>query len=156
MSPFDNVSHGEYFIIESLTRGVFTYFDGDPHFSNSKNRGDAEVDRFATVEQAKKMLARFPESVQKKCKILDARYSFNEVGTTEHKYMVHGHWYAGPGEEGVDRQGYIHFYDIMIATSPEAAKEMAAEDYGDYNYIEVVGIAKDKTQEKSWLAKNPA
>jgi len=156
MSPFDNVSFGEYFIIESQTRGVFIHFDGDPHFSNSKDRSHPDVDRFATIEQAEKMLDRFTERQRKGCKILDARYSFNEAGTTEHRYMVHGHWYAGPDEEGGDKQGYIHFYDIMIATSPEAAKEMAAEDYGDYNYIEVVGIAKDNAQEKSWIAKNPA
>lgn len=158
MSPFDPINFGEYFIIESITQGTFREWDHDedkPRFSREGTRGDVEKTmRFATLADAEKMLARFNDRAKKNSTIRDARYSFEEVGKTEHKYMVHGYWYGGPDEDGVDKQGYLHFYDVMIAKSENEAKAMAAEDYGDYNTIEVVGIVKDKTQETFWLRKN--
>lgn len=158
MSPFDRSNHGEYFIIESPTRGVFREWDHDedkPRFSSGGLRSDPEKAlRFLSIELANEMLAKFPEKLRKQCKILDASWSFDPVGTTEHKYMVHGYWYGGPDEDGVDKEGYLHFYDIIITTSPDKAKAMAAEDYGDYNTIEVVGIARDNAQEGHWLKKN--
>jgi hypothetical protein len=33
--------------------------------------------------------------------------------------------------------------------------EMAWEDYGDYNTLEVAGTVTSKADEKSWLANNP-
>jgi hypothetical protein len=157
VSPFDLHNFGDYFIIESPTRGTFRewdYSEDKPRFAISGSRADAEkAHRFTTLKEAEEMLDKIGKKVrQNNCYIADARYGFEKVGTIEHKYMVRGSTYE-PGEfSGSD--GYIRFWDIIQATSPEKAKKMAEEDYGDYNHIEVVGIAKDKAQEEHWLRKN--
>jgi len=149
---------GEYFIIESPTRGTFREWDFDedkPRFSASGARDDADkAMQFRTLEEAEKMMAEISAKVRtNNCYIADARYSFNKVGTTEHRYLVRGSFY-GPNEDGADKDGYIRFWDVVSATSPELAKQMTEEDYGDYNNIEVVSIADNKKHEEHWLRKN--
>jgi len=155
------IHFGDYFIIESITRGTFREWDYDedkPRFSTSGARGDADkCMRFSTLEEAEKMLAKIHSKLRtKNCYIADARYSFNKVGTTEHRYMVRGSWYGGPNEDGADKDGYLIFYDIVTATNEEDAIADTAENYGEHNTIRVHGIAKDKAAEEAWLARNPS
>ena len=69
------------------------------------------------------------------------------------KYKIHGSLYE-PGAEGCDREGYIHFFDIFEAENEAEAKQMAWEDYGEYNHLDVDGFARSKDEEKAWIARN--
>jgi len=60
-----------------------------------------------------------------------------------------------PGEDnGSDKNGYIHFWDVVEAKDEKEAMQIAWEDYGDYNTLEVAGVAKSKHDEQLWLKKN--
>jgi hypothetical protein len=156
VSPSDLINFGEYFIIESITQGTFREWDHDenkPRFSREGSRSDPEKTmRFATVEEAKKMLYRFSDSAKKNCTIRDARYSFEEFGKSEHKWLVRGSFYE-PGEFA-DKDGYVRFFDVMYAASEDEAKQQAAEDYGDYNEIVVVKQNPSKQEEEAWIKRN--
>lgn len=69
------------------------------------------------------------------------------------KFKIHGSLYE-PSCDGADKNGYIHFWDVFDAPTESEAREMAYEDYGEYNALEMAGIIKDKADEKAWLAKN--
>jgi hypothetical protein len=70
------------------------------------------------------------------------------------KFKIHGSMYE-PSSDGADKSGYIHFWDVIEAPTAQEAMEMAWEDYGDYNTLEVAGTVTSKADEKSWLANNP-
>jgi len=70
------------------------------------------------------------------------------------KFKIHGMLYE-PDCDGADKNGYIHFYDVFDAPTQESAMEMAYEDYGEYNALQVCGTVSGKTDEKIWLAQNP-
>ena len=71
------------------------------------------------------------------------------------KFKIHGFMFEPGTDNGSDRNGYIHFYDVIEAPAEDEAFGIAYEDYGEYNTLECAGIAKTKADEKAWLAKNP-
>lgn len=69
------------------------------------------------------------------------------------KFKIHGFLYE-PGE-GADKNGYIRFWDVVEASTENEAKQLTAEDYGEYMTLEIHGTATSKKDEEAWLAKNP-
>jgi len=72
------------------------------------------------------------------------------------KFKVHGFMYEPGTDNGSDANGYIHFYDVVEAINETNARQIAWEDYGDYNTLEIHGVVASKADEKAWLAKNPS
>jgi hypothetical protein len=70
------------------------------------------------------------------------------------RHKVHG-FLLEPSSDGADKNGYIHFYDVIEADSQDEAFRMAYEDYGEYNTLEHHGIARTDAEVEDWLAKNP-
>jgi hypothetical protein len=71
------------------------------------------------------------------------------------KYKIHGSLYE-PSSDGADKNGYIHFWDVVDAPTETEAKTLTAEDYGDYMTLEGHGEASSARDEKAWLARNPS
>jgi len=69
------------------------------------------------------------------------------------KYKIHGFLYE-PSADGVDKNGYLHFWDVVEAPTVKEAYEMTWEDYGEYNTLECAGEAKSKHDEQLWLKQN--
>lgn len=69
------------------------------------------------------------------------------------KFKVHGFMYE-PSCDGADKNGYIHFYDVVEAADQKEAYAIAWEDYGEYNTLDCDGIAKNKHDEQLWLKRN--
>ena len=70
------------------------------------------------------------------------------------KFKIHGSMYE-PSCDGADRNGYIHFWDVVDAPTQEEAMAMTYEDYGEYNTLDVNGTADTIADELNWLSKNP-
>lgn len=69
------------------------------------------------------------------------------------KFKLHGHLYE-PSCDGADKNGYIHFYEVIEASSATEAIAIAKEDYGDYNTVESHGEIIGPLDEQTWLARN--
>ena len=145
------------FIIESPTRGVLKERDADSFkFSREGARNDPErAWHFFSLEAAQKVFEQMPEKLQKTCAIRSEEENWEVAGSTERKYMVRGSIYE-PSCDGADKDGYLIFYEVYIARSEQEAIAKAGQDYGEMNTIRVHGVAKNKEQEKAWIARNPS
>jgi hypothetical protein len=70
------------------------------------------------------------------------------------RFKIHGFMFE-PSSDGADKNGYIHFYDVVEAETQTEASDITYEDYGEYNTLEFHGEAKNKSDEKAWIARNP-
>jgi hypothetical protein len=71
------------------------------------------------------------------------------------KFKVHGMLYE-PSCDGADKNGYIHFFDVIEAPTKSEAMSMAWEDYGEYNTLDVAGTITSPLDAIAWLARNDA
>jgi hypothetical protein len=69
------------------------------------------------------------------------------------RYRIHGSLYE-PSCDGADKDGYIHFWEVVDAPTADEALAITHENYGEYNTLHVHGIAHNAADAKSWLGQN--